>query len=143
MNKETTAAISEILLPHQMTRLNELTVQMKIQGGGMSMLSSDVARDLGITDEQREQLRAKVDEIERETRKKEAELRRQAREQVISLLSTQQQEKLKSMTGKTFTFEMQMPQRFGPPGGPSGPGAPGGPGGPNRSDDGRPQRPKN
>ena len=99
-----------------------------------------MARDLGITDQQREQLRTKVDEIERETRKKEADLRRQAREQVIGLLTAEQQAKLKDLIGEPFTFEMQAPpQRPGQPGGPGQP--PGGPGGPNRGDTGRPQRP--
>ena len=95
-----------------------------------------MARDLGITDQQREQLRTKVEEIERETRKKEADLRRQAREQVIGLLTADQQKKLKDLTGEPFTFEMQ-----GPPQRPDQPGGPGQPGGPNRGDSLRPQRP--
>ena len=140
INKETRAELAQILLPHQSKRLDQLSAQLRMQGGGMALLSGDVARDLGVTDEQREQLRTKVEEIEREARKQEAEIRRQAREKVIRLLTPDQQKKLKDLIGEPFTFEMQPPPRR--PGQPGGPGQPpGGPGGPNREDTRRPQRP--
>jgi Spy/CpxP family protein refolding chaperone len=98
---------------------------------------------VGVTDQQREELRSKVDAIEEERRKQESELRRKAREKVIQLLSPEQQKKLKDMLGEPFTFEMQRPPQWqGQPGGfPQQPGAPGGFGGPNRGDSRRPQRP--
>ncbi len=133
VNKETRAEIEKILLPHQVKRLDQLSTQLRMQGGGMSLLSGGVARELGVTDEQREQLRTKVEEIEQETRKQEAELRRQSREKVIRLLTPEQQEKLKDMTGEPFTFEMEWPpQRRGGAGVPGQP--PGGPRVPNRGD---------
>ena len=135
--------MEKILLPHQLKRLDQLSAQLRTQGGGMALLGGEVARDLGVTDQQREQLRTKVEEIEQETRKQEAELRRQVREKVIQLLTPEQQKKLKEMIGEPFTFEMQgPPQRPGQPGGFGQPqGGPGGPGGPDRGDSRRPQRP--
>jgi Spy/CpxP family protein refolding chaperone len=143
INKETRAEQEKILLPHQLKRLDQLSAQLRMQNLGFALMGGDVARDLGVTDQQREELRTKIEEIDRETRKQEAELRRQAREKVIKLLTPDQQTKLKDMTGEWFTFEMQgPPQRFGQPGGFGPPqGGPGGPGGPSRGDDRRPQRP--
>lgn len=122
-NKETRAELAQILLPHQLKRLEQLSAQLRTQGGGMSLLSGDIAKEAGVTDQQRDQLRSKVEEIERELRKKEAELRRQARDQVISLLPADQQQKIQEQLGEPFTFEVQMPPQFGPPGGgtPRGP----------------------
>lgn len=143
INKETRAELEKILLPHQLKRLDQLSVQLRMQNVWFALMGGDVARDLGVTDQQREELRTKVEEIQRETRKQEAELRRQEREKVIRLLSPNQQKKLKDMVGEWFTFEMQgPPQRFGQPGGFGPPqGGPGGQGGPNRGDSRRPQRP--
>lgn len=143
INKETRTEVEKILLPHQLKRLDQISAQLRMMGGGMSLLSSDVARDLGVTGQQRDELRPKVEEIEQETRKQEAELRRKSREKVIQLLTPDQQKKLKDMIGEPFTFEMQgPPQRPGQPGGfGQPPGGQGGPGGPNRGDSRRPQRP--
>lgn len=125
-NKETRDELAKILLPHQLKRLDQLNAQLRMQGGPRAILGGDVARDLGITDQQREDLQKKIEAIEQETRKKEAEIRRQAREQAISLLTPEQQKKYREMVGAPFEFQFQMPsfQPLGQPGrgGPSAPG---------------------
>ena len=143
INKETRSELEKILLPHQLKRLDQISAQMQMQGTGMSLLMGNAARDVGVTDQQREELRSKVDAIEEERRKQESELRRKAREKVMQLLTPDQQKKLKDMIGEPFTFEMQgPPQRPGQPGGfGQPPGGPGGFGGPNRGDTRRPRRP--
>jgi len=121
---KTKRALEDILLPHQSERLNQLVVQWQLQGGGLAQ-SDEVAKELGISDEQRDQLRAKTRELERALRKKLAE-------DLLKELTPEQQAKYKELVGEPFEF--QRDERFGPgrgfgaPGGFGGPGAPGGPG---------------
>jgi hypothetical protein len=86
---------------------------------------------LGITDAQKEALQAKQQEIEASLNEKIAKLRTEAREELFSVLTTEQQAKLKGMIGKPFTFT----------GGPGGPGFGGGGGFGGRGGDGAPGAP--
>jgi Spy/CpxP family protein refolding chaperone len=113
--------LSQILLPHQLKRLDQLQMQMRMRGGTMALFGREVAQELGITDDQREQLRPQVEGIERETQRKIAEIRRQAQQQVISLLSPDQQAKFRDLVGDPFEFANEPPPPQGPPPG-SGPG---------------------
>jgi hypothetical protein len=114
------ARLNEILLPHQMKRLQQLALQARLRGGGFAMLSPDVGQQLGITDEQREQLREKAQRIEADLRKKIAELRRQAQDELIALLTPEQQAKYRELVGPPFEFPA--PQR--PEGRPENRGGP-------------------
>jgi len=114
--------LGEILLPHQKKRLNQLALQARLRGGGFALFSPDVAGQLGITEQQRDQLRDKSQQVEQDLRKKIADLRRQAQEELISLLSAEQQAKYRELVGAPFEFPA--PQRQ--PGQPGGRGRPGG-----------------
>ncbi len=127
--REIKEKISEILLPPQMERLEQLAIQMRLQGGAMALLNPDVLGKLDVSDEQREQLRTKAEETDRELQRKMAELRREAQAQAVATLSTEQQAKYKELIGEPFTFQSE-PPRFGGPGGFGAPGGPGGPRGP-------------
>jgi Spy/CpxP family protein refolding chaperone len=83
-----------------------------------------VADELGLTDAQREKIRAKAEKLEAELRQKLAEMRAQAQAELLKELTPQQQAKIKEMYGEPFEFRRDEPQ-FGR----GGPGAPGGPGG--------------
>jgi Spy/CpxP family protein refolding chaperone len=109
--------IDAVLLPHQRERLKQLMVQSQLRFGPDRALSSGtLAEELGITDAQKEQLQAKQQEIETALREKIAKLQTEARDELFSVLTTEQQAKLKAMIGKPFTFT----------GGPGGPGGFGG-----------------
>lgn len=103
--------VGEILLPHQMKRLEELEVQMKIKSGGARAVAGDfIANALDLTDEQRKELREKEREAQRELNKKIAKLREEARESVLEeVLTDEQQEKLAQLTGDKF--EVKRPER--------------------------------
>jgi hypothetical protein len=116
VNKQTREDVGQILLPHQMARLDQLAVQMRLQGGAASVLNRELMEKLGVTDEQRDQLRTKAEEADQELQKKIAEIRREAQNQLISNLSADQQAKFKELVGEPFTFENE-PPRFGPGGG--------------------------
>jgi hypothetical protein len=117
--------VDKILLPHQKKRLEQLSNQMRMPGGAMRGLTGGpVADELGLTDAQRERIRAKAENLEAELRQKLAELRAQAQAELLKELTPQQQAKIKEMLGEPFEFRRDEPQ-FGR-GGPGGPGGPGG-----------------
>lgn len=132
--KVVTAAQSEldqILLPHQKERLKQITVQSQLrrQDTSEALTSGALAEQLGITDEQKEKLRAKQEEVQASIREKFEKIRQEAQNDLFSVLTPEQQAKLKSMIGSPITFS---PPQFGfGGGGPGGPGGrgPGGPGG--------------
>ena len=116
-NQETRSELSKILLPHQLKRLEQLAMQMQTRGGGTAVLGGEVGQQLGVTEQQRAQLQPKVDEVERESRKKTAEIRRQAQDQVISLLTPEQQAKFRELVGEPFEFQIESPAPGRPFGG--------------------------
>jgi Spy/CpxP family protein refolding chaperone len=136
--------LAEILLPHQLKRLNEIYVQVL---GVRALQDADVANELKITDKQkkdmeeaqaaaRESMGAEMRELfqsgDREKiQAKMAELRKKSDEKVLAVLTAQQKKKFEEMKGKPFELpEGALRGAFGGPGGPAGQGAPG-----------RPQRP--
>ena len=129
MQKVTTAAqaeLDQILLPHQKERLKQITVQSQLrrQDTSEALTSGTLAETLGITEEQKAKLKAKQEEVQASLREKMAKIREEAQNELFSVLTPEQQAKLKSMIGTPITFS---PQQFGG-GGPGGRG-PGGPGG--------------
>lgn len=113
LNKEIQAELAKILLPHQSKRLQQLSLQRRMQGGGMAMLGGDVSQQLSITDAQRGELRDKAQEIEAELRRKIAELRRQSQDQILALLTPEQQAKFRDLVGVPFEFQ-DPPRPAGP-----------------------------
>lgn len=121
--------IDQILLPQQRQRLKEIVVQSQIrrQGTSGALTSGALATELGITEEQKEQLRAKQTEVEEELRKEIEQLRLESRDKILSVLTPAQRAKLNSMMGQPIEFQ-QFGGFGGPGGGFGGPGG-GGPGG--------------
>lgn len=109
--------IDEVLLPQQSERLKQLVVQSSMRfGADRALTSGPLAEELKITDEQKEKLAAKQQEVQAALQEKLAKLQAEARDELFSVLDPTQQAKLKAMIGKPFTFS-------GGPGGPGGPGA--------------------
>jgi hypothetical protein len=50
--------INDILLPHQMDRLEQIVNQASAQGGARSLIGGSLANKLGITEDQKERLRS-------------------------------------------------------------------------------------
>ena len=127
MTEITDAAQKEVLLPKQIDRLKQISIQSRLNRGGTSdaLASDELAKELGITDAQKEALKKAQEEAEAEMREKMTKLRDEARQKVLSVLTADQQAKLKKLTGETIQFA---PPQFGGPGGRGGPGG-GGQGG--------------
>ena len=107
--KERMEKLEEVLLPHQMERLQQISVQAAARGGARALMSGKLAEELGITDDQKEELREKSEELQKEFQEKVNELRAEMQKKLVESLTSEQQAKLKEISGEDFTFEQ--PQR--------------------------------
>ena len=126
--------LNEILLPHQVSRLDELYFQMQSNRSGTEGLLTNpkVVEKLGLTEEQIEEVAKKADEVKEDLEEKIAALREEARDEILSVLTSEQQQQIKEMMGDKFEFARPESggRRGGPGGGRGGPGGRGGRGGP-------------
>jgi len=115
--------LNEILLPHQVARLDELYFQMQAKRSGTEGLLKDpkVKDRIGLTDAQIQELQQKAEEVKADMDKKIEDLRESAREEILSVLTSDQQAKIKEMMGDSFEFDKRDRGRGGPRRG--GPGA--------------------
>lgn len=149
--KETATAnakLGEILLPHQIKRLQEISLQLR---GTAALNDPKVAAELKITDEQKKKLeevnnanmesfrtlfqggnRDRSDQDREQMRTKMQDMRKQAEGKVLAVLTADQKAQFEKMKGEAF----QMPEGAFGFGGRQGRGGEGG-----RKD--RPQRPNN
>lgn len=99
--------LEQVLLPHQMTRLSELTFQMQAKRGGtQGLLGNDkIKKELGLTDEQIEKVKEKAEEVKEKLEKQILKAREDAQNEILSVLTTDQQSKIKAMMGESFAFE--------------------------------------
>ena len=108
MNKEFDAKADEVLLPHQTTRLKQLVAQnqnRRLGGGpGSGSFSPEAIEKLNISDEQLEKMKAKAEELQTTVAEKIAKIRKQAEEEILSILSAEQQAQYKEMIGDTYDF---------------------------------------
>jgi Spy/CpxP family protein refolding chaperone len=101
--QETEREIGRILLPHQMMRLRQLALQLRLRGGTAAVLN-ERAQELGLTAEQKQNLREKAAELDEQVQKKYAELRKQKQIELLKTLTPAQQAKWKDMVGEPFEF---------------------------------------
>jgi hypothetical protein len=142
-DKEANAKLTEILLPHQIKRLNEIYVQ---QAGTAALLDDEISKMLNVSAAQK----TKITELRQQSqeafgaamremfqgggggdrdanRTKMEELRKANDAKVLAVLSADQQKKFEELKGKPF--EMPDFGRGGPGGGRGAPGGDRGPGG--------------
>ncbi len=107
-----------ILLPHQQQRLKQLQVQT---GNRRGLENNETLIDeLGLTEEQIEKMKAKAVDVNKKLQEKIAKLRSQAQNEILSVLSPEQQKKYKELAGDSFNLEPRAPQRRGGGGGQRG-----------------------
>ncbi|HTQ39153.1 MAG TPA: hypothetical protein VMJ32_08990 [Pirellulales bacterium] len=141
--KENRKKIADILLPLQMSRLDEISIQV---AGAGALNRDDVAEKLGLTDDQKNKIkdladdtRQKImdlfsngppqdDQERQDMQKRMADIRSQQTDKAMAVLTDEQKTKLEDLKGKKFdTSSLQFGR--GPGRGPGGPGGPPG-GGP-------------
>lgn len=128
----------QVLSATQRERLKQLGVQSRVNRGGVgeALASDELAKDLGLSEADKENIRKAAEQAQQEMRDKIQKLQDEAREKVIASLTPAQQAKLKQLMGEKFEFA----NNFGGFGGFGGGGAGGrggfggggrgGPGGP-------------
>ena len=101
--------VNSILLPHQVDRLKQLSVQSRInRSGAQGALESDEVKDaLGLSDEQLEEIREVAAETQAELQKKIAELQKEARKKILGVLTPEQQRTWEELTGEEFKFQQR------------------------------------
>jgi len=107
------ATEKQVLLPKQIERLKQISIQSQLNRGGRTVdvvSNGDLAKELGITDAQKEALTKAQEAADAEMNEKLTKIREDARQKVLSVLTAEQQAKLKKLTGEPITFA---PPQFG------------------------------
>jgi hypothetical protein len=107
------ATEKEVLLPKQIERLKQISIQSQLNRGGRTVdvvSNGDLAKELGITDAQKEALTKAQEAADAEMNEKMTKIREDARQKVLSVLTAEQQAKLKKLSGEPITFA---PPQFG------------------------------
>lgn len=109
--------IEDVLVPHQVERLEQIVLQSQMRRGGTaSLVDNDAFRKkVNLTDEEVEKLKKKQEEVSKKVEEKIKKIREEAQDEILSVLPSEKQEKIKSMIGDTF--EMQERGRRGGRGG--------------------------
>jgi hypothetical protein len=116
VNQRKKQRISEILLPHQIDRLRQISLQSNVNSMGLSqaLFSKTLMDELKIKPEQKEALQKKADELNKDFEKKVAELKSAMREELMDVLDPEQRDQLTKLLGDKFEFENQSDVRVGP-----------------------------
>jgi Spy/CpxP family protein refolding chaperone len=141
--KETVKRLEGVLLPPQVARLKEISLQVR---GTSALNDPEVEKQLGISEQQQAQLE-KIREEQGEkmrglfsgnnndrdqAREKMAELRKESSDRALAALSAEQRDKFEKLKGKPVTADLDELRRGGFTGGRGGPGGQGGTGGQQR-----------
>lgn len=122
--------LEKVLMPAQLERLKQIQVQQQSRGrGGMSFSNPRIVEALGLSEAQLADMREKAEELQTEMRAKLEELRKQADDELLQMLTPEQQKKWKEMVGDPFEMEQQRGGFQGGPGGQRGQRGQRGPGG--------------
>ena len=115
LQKMAAAAEKEILNPKQVERLKQIGVQSRLTRGSTvdALTGEELSKDLGITDAQKEALKKAQEEADAEMQAGITKLREAARQKVLSVLTADQQAKLKSLSGEPITFSRGGPAAGG------------------------------
>jgi Spy/CpxP family protein refolding chaperone len=110
LRDELAKEVENVLLPHQRRRLDEISLRMKMRQRGTSgsLVDTELAKTLDISDSQKERIRERAAKVQKELEEKIAKLREEAREEILDELSPEQQRKLKDLLGKDFDDSPQI-----------------------------------
>ncbi len=104
--------LKELLLPHQIKRLQELAYQVSLKNGGGTvdaLTRGKLKEELELNDKDVEKLKMKSRELNLRLEKEIAALREKARKDLLDELSGKQKAKLKELVGDDF--ELKEPNR--------------------------------
>ncbi len=95
---------NDLLLPHQLVRLNQITLQIRIDAPNVvdSLVSDEVIRMLGLTEVQIDRLRSRRPELSTMYRNQIAEARKRVTAVMLAELTPEQKAKWNAMVGEPF-----------------------------------------
>lgn len=108
MQKQQEERISNLLLPHQLDRLKQVSRQTKMSRlGAEQALTKHLAEELGISPEQKSRIQKKSKQLQEDLVKKIAELKAKAKEELLQELSKDQRKKLEDLLGDEFVVKKE------------------------------------
>lgn len=115
VGEDTDKQMREVLLPMQLDRLRQIQLQMQLAqtgygyGASNAFGSEELAKALGITPEQIEEMKKKEEEVRQEIQEKTREfykkLQEDSQEKLMSVLTPEQRAKLKRLVGEKFEWQ--------------------------------------
>ena len=105
--------LSEVLLPFQVKRLEQISNQAASRSGSRSLLDGPIAEKLKITDEQKDKIREKAEKLQKEFDEKVAKMRKTMQEEILEELSSSQRKEFEEMMGDDFKFDTNNQQQGG------------------------------
>ena len=107
LQKNRQAKLESMLLPHQLERLRQvaLQVQMKKRGAANTLLSDEMAEELGIDDAQKERIEERQKELKKELADRMAELKLEIRDKLLAELTSEQKAKFEELSGDDFDYK--------------------------------------
>lgn len=98
-----------MLMPHQLDRLKQvaLQMQMKRRGAAKTLLSDQVAEELGIDEAQKKRIKAREKELKKELAERMEKLKLEIREKLLAELTSEQKAKLEAMSGDKFDYNSE------------------------------------
>jgi Spy/CpxP family protein refolding chaperone len=103
IRKDVETKLQKVLLPNQFDRLKQIDLQSRVQREGAAALTSgELADQLGLTDDQKEQIEQKAAQVQQDLQAKIRQARLDARNQLLDVLTPDQRAKLESMMGSQF-----------------------------------------
>jgi len=150
---EVSGKLGDVLLPHQLERLDQIALQQVIRQRGFAntIENSKFKEVLGLDESDTDKLKEKEEEVKKDLIEKIKKLRAEAQKEIISVLPVDKQTEMKELLGDYFEIPADSWRRDrerggrggagggrgGPGGGRGGPGGGrGGPGGGDRGGDG-------
>jgi Spy/CpxP family protein refolding chaperone len=96
--------LNKVLLPHQLERLKQIDVQTRMRYQGASALTSGaLAESLSLTDEQKQKLEKRAEEVREELQEQIRQLQIDARKKLLDeVLTSEQRAKLETLMGEQF-----------------------------------------
>src|SRR5262249_13071776 len=103
IRKDVESKLQKVLLPNQFDRLKQMDLQSRVQREGAAALTSgELADQLGLTDDQKEQIEQKAAQVQQDLQTKIRQARLDARNQLLDVLTPDQRTKLESLMGSQF-----------------------------------------
>ena len=110
-SKETRKKVEAILLPHQKKRLQQIGIQLRMRWQGVSGIvdDSEIAKQLGLTAAQKEQLKKIAEETRQKLQNLPREIMEEGRKRAVDVLTAEQKKTLEEAIGAKFELRRSRP----------------------------------